>query len=128
MAKGLSSWADTLYRKGINNTLFRCLEKNKSRVTLQQVHAGICGSRSSGFTLAKKIFRMGYFWPTMEKDSIDYVKTCKKCQIHGNLVHAPTHELNHMATPWPFYHWGFDLIGAIHSPSSNRHKWIIIDT
>lgn len=32
---------------------------------------------------------MGYFWLTMENDSIDYVKACKKIQIHGNVVHAP---------------------------------------
>lgn len=68
---------------------------------------------------------MGYFWQTMEKDSIDYIKTCKKCQIHGNLVHAPAQELNPLATPWPFYEWGFNLIGAIHPSSSDGHKWII---
>ena len=71
---------------------------------------------------------MGYFWPTMEKDSINYVKTCKKCQIHGNLVHAPAQELNPLATPWPFYQWGFDLIKAIHPPSFGGHKWIITAT
>ena len=64
----------------------------------------------------------------MEKDSIDYVKTCKKCQIYGNLIHAPVQELNQLATPWPFYQWGFDLIGAIHPPSSIKHKWIITTT
>lgn len=64
----------------------------------------------------------------MEKDSIDFVKICKKCQIHGNLVYAPTQELNPLATPWNFYQWGFDLIGAIHPPSSGGHKWIITAT
>ena len=64
----------------------------------------------------------------MEKDSIDYVKTRKKCQIHGNLIHAPIQELNHLATPWPFYQWGFDLIETIHPPSSSGHKWIITST
>ena len=68
---------------------------------------------------------MGYFWPTMEKDSINYVKTFKKCQIHGNLVHTPSQELNPLATSWSFYQWGFDLIGAINPPSSGGHKWII---
>ena len=55
-------------------------------------------------------------------------KLAKKCQIHGNLVHAPAQELNPLATPWPLYQWGFDLIGAIHPPSSNKHKWIITAT
>lgn len=119
---------DTLYRKGLDSTLIRCLEKDESRVTLQEVHIGICGSHSSGFTLAKKILRMGYFWPTMEKDSIDFVKTCKKCQIHGNLVHTPAQEINPLVMSWPFYQWGFDLIEAIHPPSSSEYKWIITTT
>ena len=88
-----------LYRKDLNGNLFRVLENHKSRVALQEVHVGIYGSHTSGFKLAKKIIRMGYFQPTMEKDSINYVKTCKKCQIHGNLIHAPVEEFNPLATP-----------------------------
>ena len=106
-----------LYRKDLDGTLFRCLERDDSRVTLQEVHVGICGSHSSGFTPAKKILRMGYFWPIMENYSILYSKTYKKFQIHGNLVHVSSQELNPLATPWPFCQWGFDLIQTIHPPS-----------
>ena len=94
--------ADILYQKGFDETLFRCQEHDESKTSLQEVHIGICGSHSSGFTLAKKIMRIGYFWPTTEKDSIDNVKTCKKCQIRSNLIHPPTEELHPLTTPWHF--------------------------
>ena len=43
---------------GINGyayyTLITCLEINESKIALQDVHAGICGSDSTSFSLAKK--------------------------------------------------------------------------
>ena len=117
-----------MYRKGLNRTLLRCLEEEESKLALKDIHEGICGSHSNGLNLAKKILRMGYFWKTLERDGCQYVKVCKKYQYHGNLIHAPSQELQPFVTPWPFYQWGFDLIGMIYPPSSNRHKYIIIAT
>ncbi|XP_055803485.1 uncharacterized protein LOC129872553 [Solanum dulcamara] len=37
---------------------------------IEEIHAGTCGPHMNGFTLAKKILRAGYFWMTMERDSI----------------------------------------------------------
>ena len=80
---------ETLYHRGFDGTLFRHLESDESKIAMQEVHKGIFGAHSSGFTLAKNILRMGYFWTTREKYYIDFVRAYKKCQIHGNLVHAP---------------------------------------
>ena len=72
--------------------------------------------------------RMGYYWPRMELDSFEYAKRCKKCQMHGNFIHAPTQELHPITTICPFSQWGFDLIGEIHPSSSNGHWFIITAT
>lgn len=69
------------------------LDSEEVQIALCEVHEGICGDHFSGPTLAKKLMRTGYCWPTMEKDSYQFVKKCKQCQIHGDLVHAPTQEL-----------------------------------
>ena len=68
---------------------------------------------------------MGYYWPTMERKSFTFVKTCSKCQIHGNLIHASAQELQPFTPTWPFSQWGLDLVGKIHPSSSNGHKFII---
>lgn len=80
--------ADTLYRRGLDGTLLRCLEHNESASSLHEVHEGICGTHSSGLSLAKKLLRLGYYWPHMEQESYKFVKRCPKCQIHGNLIHT----------------------------------------
>ena len=64
----------------------------------------------------------------MEQDAHNFAKTCHKCQIHSNLIHAPAQELQPVVSPWPFSQWAFDLIGAISPPSSDGHKFIIIAT
>ena len=69
---------------------------------------------------------MGYYWPIMESNSSEYAKKCKKCQIHGNLIHAPAQELHPITTICPFSQWGFDLVGEIHPSSSNGHRFTII--
>lgn len=85
--------ADTLYHRGLNGTLLRCLERDEANTALREVHKGICGAHSSGPTLAKKLLCNGYYWPTMERDAYQFVKKCKQCQIHGDLIHALAQEL-----------------------------------
>ncbi|GLJ17131.1 hypothetical protein SUGI_0296430 [Cryptomeria japonica] len=111
-----------------DGTLLRCLESGEAQIVLWEVHEGICGPHASGPTLAKKLIRTGYYWPNMEKDSYQFVKKCKQCQIHGDLIHAPAQELQPLASPWPFCQRGLDLIGKIHPLSSNGHKFIITAT
>ena len=31
---------------------------------------------------------MGYYWPTMVTDSINYARSCHQCQIHGDISHV----------------------------------------
>lgn len=45
-----------LYRRGLDNTLLRCLEHEESGKSLKEVHEGICGIHSSGLMLVKKLF------------------------------------------------------------------------
>lgn len=82
----------------------------------------------SGIFLAQKILRAGYYWPTIEEDSYDIVRKCLPCQQPTNLVHAPAHNLQPIAPPWPFACWGLDLVGLITPLSSDGHKWIITAT
>ena len=65
-----------LYRKGLDRTLLRCLELEESEKALAEVHDGICGAHSNGLALARKLLRMGYYWPTMQDDAVRYAKSC----------------------------------------------------
>ncbi|KAG7583672.1 Ribonuclease H-like superfamily [Arabidopsis suecica] len=71
-------------------------------IVTSEVHEGLCGSHSSGRAMAFKIKRLGYFWPTMISDCIDYAKRCKKCQMHAPLIHQPSEILSSISAPYPF--------------------------
>ncbi|XP_055800333.1 uncharacterized protein LOC129869721 [Solanum dulcamara] len=67
---------EILYRRTTDLGLLRCVDAKEVTRLLEEIHAGIYGPYMNGFTLAKKILRAGYFWMTMEKDSIQYVQKC----------------------------------------------------
>lgn len=64
---------DTLYHKSIKGTLLHCLNPKEALTNLVKVHNDICGSHSSGLTLAKKLLRTRYYWPPMEKKAHQFV-------------------------------------------------------
>eukprot|EP01018_Ginkgo_biloba_P006363 Gb_35351 [translate_table: standard] len=119
---------NTLYRRGYDGTLLKCLNSKEANLAIKEVHEGICGAHTSGMVLAKKLLRTGYYWPTMERDSCQYVRKCVACQKHGDLIHAPSQALQPITTSWPFSTWGLDLIGKINPSSSDGHKHIITAT
>ncbi|KAL5552844.1 hypothetical protein UlMin_040245 [Ulmus minor] len=87
-----------LYKKGFSSPSLLCLDEDRGKFTLEELHAGVCENHSSGRTLAHRILRQGYYWPTIQTDSLDFVRKCDKCQL---------------TSPWPFAKWGIDLIGPL---------------
>ncbi|XP_055830980.1 uncharacterized protein LOC129900016 [Solanum dulcamara] len=65
---------EILYRRTPDLGLLRYVDAKEMMRLLEEIHAGTCGPHMNGFTLAKKILRAGYFWMTMERDSIRYVE------------------------------------------------------
>ncbi|KAL0415694.1 UNVERIFIED_CONTAM: hypothetical protein Slati_3401300 [Sesamum latifolium] len=70
---------------------------------------------------------MGYYWPTMVKDCIDYAKRCQACQFHANLIHQPPEPLHPTVASWPFDAWGLDVVGPM-TKSSGGHLYILAAT
>nr|CAN61210.1 hypothetical protein VITISV_014941 [Vitis vinifera] len=117
---------DTLYRRSADGMLLLCLDRASANWVMREVHAGVCGPHMGGHMLARKIMRTGYFWLTMETDCCQFVQKCPKCQIHGDLIHAPPSELHTLTSPWPFSVWGIDIIGKVSPKSSSGHEFILV--
>lgn len=75
----------------------------------------------NGFTLAKKILIVGYFWIIMKRDSILYVQKYHQCQVHRDFIRFPSNELNVMGSSWSFVAWGMAVIGPIEAPKNGYH-------
>ena len=117
---------EILYKRSFNGTLLRCLDEIEAKVALQEIHEGICATHASGHMMTRQLQRSGYFWMTMEKDCIDYVRKCHKCQVYSDKINAPPAPLFNMTSPWPFAMWGIDVIGPINPKASNRHQFILV--
>ncbi|MGV7988762.1 integrase, partial [Mycobacterium kansasii] len=120
--------SEVLYRKSYNGMLLRCLDKQEAIQMLREAHSGECGAHQAGRNLCHRVHRMGYYWPTMFKDAIEYAKRCHECQIHGDVIHVPPEDLHQSVASWPFSAWGFDVIGPINPPSSKGKQYILAVT
>ncbi|KAG7588764.1 Integrase catalytic core [Arabidopsis suecica] len=105
---------ESLYMRGISDPYRLCIFRPEVEIVTSEVHEGLCGSHSSGQAMAFKIKRLGYFWPTMISDCIDYAKRCKKCQMHAPLIHQPSEILSSISAPYPFMRWSMDIVGPMH--------------
>ncbi|CAL9017856.1 unnamed protein product, partial [Prunus brigantina] len=104
---------DVLYKRGYTTPYLKCLTKEQGDYILREVHSGVCGDHSGSRSLAHKVFRQGYFWPTLHQDASVFVKKCDRCQRFGNISHIPAEPLSPIVSPWPFAQWGLDLIGPM---------------
>ncbi|XP_025679029.1 uncharacterized protein [Arachis hypogaea] len=100
-----------LFRKGLSQPLLKCLHPDQTDYVLREFHEGCCGHHIGGKTLARKLIRAGYYWPSMMKDSREFVRKCVKCQQNANFHKAPASELSLLTTTRPFAQWGVDLLG-----------------
>ena len=117
----------TLYRRSFDGVFLRCLGEDETVTAVQEAHSGICGAHQSGAKLHFQIKIMGYYWPTMVKDCMDYAKKCQACQFHANLIHQPPEPLHPTSTYWPFDGWGLDLVGPL-PKSAQGHLYILAAT
>ncbi|GJQ99626.1 reverse transcriptase domain-containing protein [Tanacetum coccineum] len=68
------------------------------------MHAGL---RS----VVAKAMRLGYYWPTMHRDTRDMICACNDCQIHRPVPRNPQQPLTPITALWPFYKWGINIAG-----------------
>jgi hypothetical protein len=75
--------------------------------------------------LAHKVVRAGYYWPTMNQESMEMVWRCDKCQRFAKLQTNPPAELSSVSSPWPFAQLGVDIIGPMPTGKGNC-KFLVV--
>ncbi|KAJ9542676.1 hypothetical protein OSB04_029182 [Centaurea solstitialis] len=117
---------DQLYRRSTTGLLLRCVT-NKTQIDriLQEMHDGECGNHAGGRSLANRISRQGYYWPTLREDAIRYVRHCDACQKHSGMTHRPSEPLHSVLIPWPFMRWGMDIVGKL-SPAPGQKVYLLV--
>jgi hypothetical protein len=116
---------DTLYRRGIDTVLRRCLTHEEAEIMLNDCHSGACGGHLSGMATAQKILRAGYFWPSIFQDCIKSVKACPSCQVFHPKKRSPSAPLHPVVAVDPFAKWGIDFM-TCKPTSAGGHGYIIV--
>ncbi|KAJ9552166.1 hypothetical protein OSB04_016211 [Centaurea solstitialis] len=117
-----------LYRKSTSGLILRCITSQKHmNQILQEMHDGECGNHSGGRSLANRISRQGYYWPTLREDAMRYVQRCDACQRHSGMSHLPSEPLHSVLIPWPFMRWGMDIVGKL-PPAPGQKVYLLVLT
>jgi len=97
---------DILYKRNFDAVWLKCVDQREADLLMHEIHEGSFGTHSSGYAMAKKALRAGYYWMTMHADWYNHAKKCHKCQIYADKIHIPPSMLNVISSPWPFSMWG----------------------
>ncbi|XP_033140595.1 uncharacterized protein LOC108870435 [Brassica rapa] len=114
-----------IYKWRFSGPLMTYLEGKKARKVMEEVHSRSCGNRSGGRSLAVKIKRHGYYWPTMIGDCEKFARKCEKCQRHAPTIRQPAKVLSSITSPYPFMRWAMDIVGPLHN--SKRFLLVLTD-
>lgn len=72
-----------------------------------------CGDHMGAKSLAYKLIRQGYYWPTPFKYSKKYVQKCMKRQVHASVPRQAPEGLTSILDPVAFAMWGVDILGLL---------------
>ena len=68
-----------LYYLGKDKVLRLCLDPEDFDSVIQEAHVTIGGSHADSHQTENRILCNGYWWPTLTKDTAEYIKKCPKC-------------------------------------------------
>ncbi|KAL0445645.1 UNVERIFIED_CONTAM: hypothetical protein Slati_1692400 [Sesamum latifolium] len=114
-----------LYKRGFSSPMLKCVNPDKAKYVLREIHEGSCDNHSGGRSLANKVLRQGYYWPTLLKDALSLVRKCSPCQRHGNYQHNPATFMKTVESPCPFDMWGMDIVGKLPRATGQREYLIV---
>ena len=104
-----------------------CVHPEMTETLLEELHEGICGSHTSGRSLAHRAITQGYWWPNMQREAQEYVKKCDQCQQFASNIHQPGGILNPLSSPWPFAQLGLDIVGPFPKAVGNK-RYLLVGT
>ena len=100
-----------LYKRGYSLPYLKCTSSEEADYVLCKIHEKTCGNHAGARSLAGKVLRARYYWPTLQKDAYNIVRACEKCQLFTNVQTRPGEMMTPISSPWPFAQWGIDIMG-----------------
>jgi hypothetical protein len=116
--------ANILFRRNYDGILLRCVDERKYGELMKQFHEGICGGHFVLTTTTHKIIRVGFYWPSIFKDSYATIRKCVSCQKFPWKMKRSVIPLQPISVEQPFSQWRLDVVGPINQKSSKGYIYI----
>ncbi|GJW50245.1 reverse transcriptase domain-containing protein [Tanacetum coccineum] len=118
-------WDDPyLFKICADQMIWRCVAGQEAVDILTACHNGPIGGHYGANYTAKKVFDLGFYWPTIYKDAHDLVTRCDTCQRQGKISQRDEMPQNSIQVCEIFDVWGIDFMGPF--PSSRGNKYILV--
>jgi hypothetical protein len=98
--------------------------EEEQQSVLSFCHELHCGGHFGAKKTAFKVLQSGFWWPSLFKDSHNFVKACIRCQRTGTIGkknEMPQHPIQSVEI---FDVWGIDFMGPF--PSSHGFEYILV--
>ncbi|GKB46075.1 reverse transcriptase domain-containing protein [Tanacetum coccineum] len=104
--------------------IWRCVAGQEAVDILTACHSGPTGGHYDVNYTTKKVFNLGFYWPTIYKDAHDLVTRCDTCQRQGKISQRDEMPQNSIQVCKIFDLWGINFMGSF--PSSRGNKYILL--
>ncbi|KAH9727219.1 hypothetical protein KPL70_008579 [Citrus sinensis] len=121
-------WNDPhLYKLCSDQIIRRFVVEGEIPHILESCHAAAYGGHFSGHRIAAKVLQSGYYWPTIFKDTYEFIKYCDRCQRTGNITRRHEMPLTNILEVEVFYIWGIDFMGHFSPSFGNLYILVAVD-
>nr|GEZ79098.1 reverse transcriptase domain-containing protein [Tanacetum cinerariifolium] len=118
-------WDDPyLFKIYADQVIQRCVHGKEALDILVACHNGPTEGHHGANLTAKKVFDSGFFWPTIYKDTHEFVKNCDSCQRQGKISQRDEMPQNSIQVCEILDVWGIDFLGPF--PYSRGNKYILV--
>ncbi|CAM8889514.1 unnamed protein product [Rhodiola kirilowii] len=119
------NWDDPYLYKLCSDGIYRtCVPKEDIKEIIACCHSSSYGGHGSASKTTSKILQSGFYWPSMFKDTYEFVKACNECQRMGNIARREEMPQKGILEVEIFDVWGVDFMGPL--PSSQGNSFILV--
>nr|GFA47486.1 reverse transcriptase domain-containing protein [Tanacetum cinerariifolium] len=121
-------WDDPyLFQIYADQIIRRCVHGQEAIDILKACHEGPTGGYHGANLTAKKVFDVGFFWPSIYRDAHDMIKSCDTCQRQGKFSQRDEMPQNAIQVCEIFDVWGIDFMGPFLYLKGNKYILVAVD-
>ncbi|GJX73732.1 reverse transcriptase domain-containing protein [Tanacetum coccineum] len=105
----------------------RCVAESETLEILAHYHSGPTSGHHSASVTAKKVYKSGFYWPSVFKDANEYIRRCDACQRSRNISSRNEMPQNNIQVCEVFDVWGLDFMGPFPQYRGNKYILVAVD-